>query len=166
MLYEKLGRPALGKTITLVGRAAAEEILQDVFVKLWKAGLIFPNLKSAYAWVYKCCTNAAIDFLRSRANQSVALFTETGAVIAEAEDKADPTGPSELETRMAAKQGLQILVRELSQDEASVLIYRSIEGLKQDEIAEVMKISRRTVNRLQEKVDHKLAKIRGRQNVG
>jgi RNA polymerase sigma-70 factor (ECF subfamily) len=166
MLYEKLGRPALGKTISLVGKAAAEEIVQDVFVKLWKAGMKFPNLKSAYAWVYKCCTNSAIDFLRSRSNQSVALYSDSGAVIAEAESKADINSPSSLETQMAAKQSLHILVRELSQDEASFFIYRSVEGLKQDEIAEVMKISRRTVNRLQEKVDVKLAKLRGRQNVG
>lgn len=166
MLYEKLGRPALGKTISLVGKAAAEEIVQDVFVKLWKAGLKFPNLKSAYAWVYKCCTNAAIDFLRSRANQAVPLQTDTGALISEAETKVDANSSSEVENRLAAKQSLKILVRELSQDEASVFIYRSVEGLSQEEIAEVMKISRRTVNRLQEKLDHKLAKIRGRQNVG
>lgn len=165
MLYAKLGRPALGKTISLVGKAAAEEIVQDVFIKLWKAKLKFPNLRSAYAWVYKCCTNAAIDFLRSRGNQTEALQTEDGKLLldtVQAEYQAGAMPDQQTE----AKQALVILIRELNQDEASYFVCRQLEGLSQDEISEVMKISRRTVNRLQERVDKKLEMIRRRQNVG
>lgn len=153
MLYLKLGRPALGKTMNLVSQSAAEEIVQEVFTKLWHKKMLFPNLKSAFAWVYKCCTNAAIDYLRN-SNNSHASFDENL-------QKAE----SDLERNTLAKQEWSRVVKILGKDEAELFIYRDIEGLSQDEVAEVMKISRRTVNRLQEKLDLKLEKIRRERNV-
>lgn len=68
MLDEKLGRPALAKTMRHRGCPAAEEILQEVFSKLWENKMKFPDLRQAFSWVYKCCTNAAIDYLRNHNN--------------------------------------------------------------------------------------------------
>lgn len=156
MLYSKLGRPALGKTMALVGQSAAEEIVQDVFTKLWQKGMIFPNIKSAFAWVYKCCTNSAIDYLRNSNNS----HSELSENIVHAESSPN------LEQQTTARHAWARLVNILSEDEAALFIYRNIEGLSQDETAEVMQVSRRTVNRLQEKLDQKLEKIRRQQNVG
>ena len=157
MLYSKLGRPALGKTKSLVGLAAAEEIVQDVFVKLWHKKMVFPNLRSCYAWVYRCCTNAAIDYLRNHNQSNVTMDGDAGA--------AADSG-SDLENRAVAGQAWRHLARELSKEEAALFIYRNVEGLSQEEAAEVMQISRRTVNRLQEKLELKLEKIRRRGRVG
>lgn len=153
MLYSKLGRPALGKTANLVGRASAEEIVQEVFVKLWQKKMAFPNLRSAYAWVYKCCTNAAIDYLRSNRSQTSL-------------QDIDESSPMNLEHVAVAGQAWRRLTRLLAKDEAELFVYSRIEGLSQDEVAEVMQISRRTVNRLQEKLDLKLEKIRRKESVG
>jgi RNA polymerase sigma-70 factor (ECF subfamily) len=154
MLYLKLGRPALGKTKSLVGLAPAEEIVQEVFTKLWQKKMVFPDLRSAFAWVYKCCTNAAIDYLRNSHQSQLSL------------NEYDQESSSDLEKQAQAGQAWRSLARELSKDEAALFIYKTIEGLSQDEVAEVMQISRRTVNRLQEKLDLKLEKIRRRQDVG
>lgn len=156
MLYQKLGRPALGKTIKLVGQNAAEEIVQDVFTKLWQKGMIFPNIKSAFAWVYKCCTNGAIDYLRNNNNGQISL----------SEIDVQASGSTNLEEQITARQVWLRLIQTLSEDEAELFIYRHLEGLSQDETAEVMQISRRTVNRLQDKLDQNLDKIRRRQSVG
>ena len=156
MLYSKLGRPALAKTMNLVGKSAAEEIVQEVFTKLWQKGIIFPNIKSAFAWVYKCCTNSAIDFLRNNNNSHLSL------------SDIDPhvDSSSNLEAQTTARHAWARLVKILNEPEAELFIYRNIEGLSQDETAEVMQISRRTVNRIQEKLDQKLEKIRRQQSVG
>lgn len=151
MLYQKLGRPALGKTISLVGSAAAEEILQEVFTKLWQKKLVFDNIRMAYAWVYKCCTNGAIDHIRSQRKN-----TELGE---------NDASVSSLESTLDAQVLWKQVAKELKSDETALFIYRNIEGLSQDECAEVMQISRRTVNRLQEKLDQKLEKIRRRERV-
>ncbi len=155
MLYSKLGRPALGKTMNLVNRSAAEEILQDVFTKLWDKKMVFPNLKSAYAWVYKCCTNGAIDYLRNSNNTNLSL-----------ENSTEEAGANNIETKTEANQMWAKVVKILSPDEAALFVYQSLEGLTQDEAAEVMHISRRTVIRLHEKLEIKLEKIRRRSHVG
>ncbi len=157
MLYLKLARPALGKTMNLVNSSAAEEILQEVFTKLWHNKMKFPNIKSAYAFVYKCCTNAAIDYMRNR-NHSHSVLDD--------EIKSSSISPDDLEQKMLIRDLWAKTVKLLTADEAALFIYRQIEGLSQDEVAEVMHISRRSVNRLQEKLDFKLEKIRSINHVG
>lgn len=154
-LYARLGRPALGKTMRLVEKSIAEEIVHDTFVKMWQAKMVFPNLRSAYAWVYRCCTNAAIDHLRSQQNTD--SQGETDDFVADAHD---------LEFQTMAREQWKYLLMKLKPEEASLFVYRYLEGLSQEEAAEVMNISRRTVNRLQGTVDAKLAKVKGSQNVG
>ncbi len=156
MLYAKLGGPALAKTINLVSRSVAEEIVQDVFTKMWQTKMIFPDLKRAYAWVYKCCTNSAIDSIRNHNNSHVELD--------ETRSESIPA-TADLETNAQAHEIWKKLSHTFDSDEAAVFVYRNLEGLTQDEVAEVMQISRRTVNRIQEKVDEKIEKLRRQQNV-
>lgn len=154
-LYQTVGRPALGKTMNLVqSQDVAEEIVQEVFVDLWKQRRKFDSVQQAYAWVYRCCTNKAIDHLRKKANQSVSFEEEH---CPEPFDDSSPLQSSEL------KQVWAHIKANWKPEEISVFIYRNLEGLSQDEVAEVMNVSRRTVNRLQTKVDEKLEKIRKRE---
>lgn len=158
MLYAKLGGPALAKTVNLVSRSAAEEIVQEVFAKLWQTKMVFPDLKRAYAWVYKCCTNSAIDFIRNHNNSHVELDESHHGDIVSADT-------NDLELKAQAHEIWKQLVHAFDADEAAVFVHRNLEGLTQDEVAEVMQISRRTVNRLQEKIDEKIEKLRRQHNV-
>ncbi len=157
MLYAKLGGPALAKTINLVSRSIAEEIVQDVFTKMWQTKMVFPDLKRAYAWVYKCCTNSAIDSIRNHNNSHLELD--------EARAESVMSETTDLESNAQAHELWKKIAHSFDADEAAVFVYRNLEGLTQDEVAEVMQISRRTVNRLQEKVDEKIEKLRRQQNV-
>src|SRR6185437_2721779 len=65
-LYAKTGRAALAKTTALIGnRQAAEDIVQEVFSRLWTARLRFPSERAGFLWIYKSCHRAGIDYLRS-----------------------------------------------------------------------------------------------------
>ena len=65
-LYLKAGRAAIAKTAALIGnRQAAEDIVQDVFSRLWSARLRFPSQRAGFFWIYKSCHRAGIDYLRS-----------------------------------------------------------------------------------------------------
>lgn len=156
MLYEKVGRPALGKIMNLIGsQAAAEEILQDIFVDLWNEKRKFSDIRQAYAWVYRCATNKAIDFLRLKKNQTQSL---------DAEGAQEPFINEDTIESLELKNIWQQIHQKWPEKELAVFIYRYFEGLSQQEVCEVMGISRRSVNRLQEKVDEKLKKIRREQN--
>lgn len=153
----------MAKTISLVSKSVAEEIVQDVFAKLWQLKMQFPDLKHAYAWVYKCCTNSAIDHLRNHNNSHAELtdFTQNNSLA----DHGSPSSSLDLETKTQAQQLWKHLVTVFDPEEAAVFVYRTMDGLTQDEVAEVMQVSRRTVNRIQEKIDQKLDKIRRQHNV-
>ena len=154
-LYEKLGRPALSKTLRIVHQQSlAEEITHDVFITMWQNKMVFPNLRHAYAWVYRCCTNKAIDVLRSKSQQNISLeITES---ILGSDDKTQQS--------LEAKEAVKSLLTSMNDREAAILVYQYVEGLKQEEIAEVMGVSRSTVVRVQDKVSMKIKKFKDRQN--
>ncbi len=67
-LYEATAPRLLGVIAQLVGRGAvAEDLLQDVYVKIWKAaGQYRPGAGSPMAWLAATARYRAIDHLRSR----------------------------------------------------------------------------------------------------
>ncbi|MEL6812813.1 MAG: RNA polymerase sigma factor [Bacteroidota bacterium] len=79
-LYEMYSRAILGVILTIVRDSElAEEILQDVFVKVWnKAGSYNIEKGRFYTWLLNIARNTAIDATRSKAfkNTSKNLTTE------------------------------------------------------------------------------------------
>jgi RNA polymerase sigma-70 factor (ECF subfamily) len=67
-LYQRHGRLVFGLVIRLVGDpATAEEVVQDVFVRVWsKAGSFQREKAAAATWILRIARNRAIDALRSR----------------------------------------------------------------------------------------------------
>jgi RNA polymerase sigma-70 factor (ECF subfamily) len=150
-LYERVGRAALLKTARLVGRKdVAEEILQSSFLKLWDAGLSFPDERAAFAWIYRTCHNAAIDHVRATATRFEGGVDPT--VLAGAAGGDDPWLVAADE-----REDLKARLAGLSEREAQVLVYRLVDGMTQAEIAEVMGLSRKTIVRICAELDQKLA---------
>lgn len=154
-LYAKTGRAAILKTARLVGRFdVAEEIVQAAFLKLWGSGLTFEHERAAYAWIYRACHNAGIDHLRAHATRfesgvtSEVLEThanarQSGTIFADAVEDRDT---------------LRAHLAELTEREAEVLAYRVVDGMTQQEIAEVMGLSRKTIVRISAEIEGKLAR--------
>jgi RNA polymerase sigma-70 factor (ECF subfamily) len=154
-LYERTGRAALSKTARLVGRVAvAEEIVQDVFLKLWSAELTFPDERAAYAWIYRSCHNAGIDHLRAAATRREES-AEPSDLAAHRDLAADATP-----VRLAQRQLLTKHLSRLDDREAQILGYRVVDGMTQDEIAEVMGVARKTIVRACARLEAKLGEAR------
>jgi RNA polymerase sigma-70 factor (ECF subfamily) len=152
-LYRSTGRAALSKTEYLVGRRdVAEEIVQDTFLKLWDQQPRFPNGKAAYMWIYRTCHNAGIDYLRSASHR-----------------RETPPPPGDFDSLQSAcdhedrslkRQLIVHLTRHLSADEAAVLAYRAVDGMTQEEVAGLMDLSRKTIIRMEARIESKLATLR------
>jgi RNA polymerase sigma-70 factor (ECF subfamily) len=72
--------------LSLVGnRAAAEDIAQEVFVKIWRALPAFDGRSALSTWIYTITRNAALSALRSR--RASGSLTEP-AVLAEVEARS------------------------------------------------------------------------------
>lgn len=68
-------------------RAAAEDLAQEVFVKLWQALPRYDGRAKLSTWIYAITRNAAVSALRSQ-RREVSLSDD--AIAAEAEDVAEP----------------------------------------------------------------------------
>jgi RNA polymerase sigma-70 factor (ECF subfamily) len=71
-LYQRYGRLVYSLALHTVGdAAAAEEISQDVFMRVWeKAGTYRPEMAKVSTWIARIARNRAIDVLRQRGSSS------------------------------------------------------------------------------------------------
>jgi RNA polymerase sigma-70 factor (ECF subfamily) len=98
MLVGDYRRRVFGLAYSIVGeRAAAEDVAQDVFVKLWQALGSFDGRAQLSTWVYAITRNAAISALRRR-RPSGSLSEPDVLAAAEAatasEDAHEPDAPA------------------------------------------------------------------------
>ena len=147
-LYRKMLKAAAAKAYSVVQRRdVAMEIAQEAFVTLWKKQPRFPNERAAYAYIYRCCHNKSIDHLRAkqttdeRATDDLSYFADERLSFA---------------SRIIDRQELAQWLRRLSEQEAQLLAYTVLDGMNQEEIAEVMDLSLRSVQRYLQKLRAKI----------
>lgn len=124
----------------LLGNSSeAEDVLQEVLIKLWKRGGTVDSDRLG-AWLLTVTRNACTDLLRRRQRSAVII-----PIRRDLEHSADGPSREPSPERMAAgsQLGTRILhaLNELSEPSRSVVILREIQGLTYQEIAEVMDIS-------------------------
>lgn len=123
----------------LKNKADAEELVQEVFLKIWEKREIIDQSKNIKSFIFKISVNAIYDFIR-RKNIENAFNDFARANI---ETGTDNTWHSVIFEDM--KQNLQNLVIQLPDQQQKIFQLSKIEGLTNDEIAEKLSISKRTV---------------------
>jgi RNA polymerase sigma-70 factor (ECF subfamily) len=70
-LYDRYNRTVYGVGLKILGnRSLAEELVQDVFLKVWRSSHTFdPSRASFSTWLYRVTRSAAIDLHRKRAHK-------------------------------------------------------------------------------------------------
>lgn len=124
-------------------KAAASDIVQEVFITLWeKRDRLDPN-QSVKSYLYKIVRNRSLNYLRDHSRESVGLDAMEGSQQMQAESDVDSvsvTSGTDLETLM------QQWISDLPERQQEAFELSRFEGLDHDEIAEVMSISANTVN--------------------
>ena len=111
----------------------AEDIMQELAIKIWQAGGEFENVENKEAWCMAVTRNMAIDKIREKKKRGTdsldsAIFTESGG----------ETNPDkELETRDLLSK-LKSLLDKLPENYKTVIQLREIEEMSYKEIAEIM----------------------------
>lgn len=130
-------------------KTIAEEIVQDIFLKLWtnRADLLYIDAPEAY--IFTMARNKTIDHLRRLAKETGLLTVLTEQIQAsnnEIDEKLDAE---------ALRQLIETAVSQLSTQKQQVFQLSRHEGLSHDEIAERMQLSKSTVkNHLSETLKH------------
>jgi len=138
----------------LVGDSEAEDLTQEVFVRVARALENFRGESKLSTWLYRIATNAAFDRLRSPSFQRVAQIwlagdsVETGE--AEIEDRDAWTGektPSVEQqfVRKEMNECIRDFIENLPENYRTVLVLSDLEGLGNAEISEVLGVTLETV---------------------
>lgn len=151
-VYEELRPFALSKTEYLVGNLeVAQDIVHDVFVRLWQMRLTFPSKRAVYSWVYASCHHAGIDYLRSKARTARLASADCLDRICDPKNSTD---------RVVNRQFVEQILGVLNEREALILAYKYVDGLTIKEMAELMTISERTIKRTLAHIQDKLIHLR------
>jgi RNA polymerase sigma-70 factor (ECF subfamily) len=132
----------------MVGKNDAEDLTQEVFVKINSGLKDFKGKSSLSTWIYRIATNTALDRMRSRPfqekTQEVTL-SEPGAG-AEGEgggiDIEETSLSAEREAiRNEMNECIQEYVDKLPADYRTVIILSEMKDLKNQQIADILRIS-------------------------
>lgn len=134
-IYLRYGPALLRKCERMLGnRNDAEDIVQELFAELLKKG----GGDESLAYLYRAATNRCLNLIRNRKKRRMLLEQNTPSEL--------PVR-TRLEDRVVSQELLQRLVAKLDKKSAEVLIYKYIDDLSQEEISEMMSLSRKTVGK-------------------
>ncbi|MFZ6874568.1 RNA polymerase sigma factor RpoE [Undibacterium sp. Di27W] len=134
------------KLMRLVSRlvydhAEAEDVVQEAFIKAYRALPNFRGESAFYTWLYRIGVNTAKNHLVTQGRRAP---TSTDADVDEAESFVDAEGLRDIntpESLLASKQIAETVnsaMSTLPEELRNAITLREIEGLSYDEIAEVM----------------------------
>jgi len=135
-MYRRHGPMVFRRARQILASASdASEVVQDVFLSLFENPAQFSGASSLTTFLYSATTHACLNRLRSQRNRAK-LREERGAELAR--DDEQPLTSEQLLL-------LQTTLNQMPPELAHVAVYHFMDGLTQDEIAEVMGCSRRHI---------------------
>ncbi len=111
----------------------ADDLVQDVFIKVWKNLAGFREDAQLYTWIYRIATNECLTFLqRKKQRQNVSLDDESSAYLADTLE--DTTYFSGSDAQLKLQQALLTL----PEKQRLVFNMKYFDDLKYDEISEIV----------------------------
>ncbi len=143
-LYSLYASTVLALLTKMLGsRSEAEEILQEVFVELWRRAPQYDSSRgSVVAWVVTVARSRALDALRARSRRygdKQLQFSDRHAL------GTDSGRPDVLVSSTRWHQALRQAFKQLSEDQRAVLELSYFLGMSHDQIAETLNLPVGTV---------------------
>jgi len=118
-------------------KKAAEDIVQDVFLKLWQNKHKFADLENYNGYLYRCTANAAIDYLKNYRNIiPLDVQRPNGSAVSNGE---------RLMMEKELEHEIEKAMSNLPPKCRAIFVLSRYEGMKYREIAEHLEISLKTV---------------------
>lgn len=138
LLYAPLVRFAFKYTRQ---KSSAGDIVQDAFVKLWLKRKKLDPEQSVKAYLFKIVRNLSLNYLRDNSHESKGL--EADNLVSDMSEGITDHSNDEHQVRLDL---LKQWIQNLPERQRDALEMSRFEGLSHKEIAEVMNVSKRTVN--------------------
>ena len=150
VLVERYQARLLNFVYRIVGdRERAEDLVQEVFVRVYRHLGRFDRSKKFSTWIYTIASNLAKNELRNRSRNPLVLFT---SMTKDWEDEErplefeDPTSrPDDLFHKRHVRELVETSVAQLPSHHREVFLLREIEGRSYEEIADITQCNLGTV---------------------
>ena len=137
----------------------AEEITQDVFIKIYKNIDGFNNKSSLKTWIYRIAINTSLDFLKLKTSKRKSLFKVFGNTnIEKVWEPVEFNHPGVLLEQKEEMKRIFSAINSLPGDQKTVIILLKIEGNSQVETAAIMNLSEKAVESLFQRAKKNLTK--------
>jgi RNA polymerase sigma-70 factor (ECF subfamily) len=137
--HEKVYRIAYG---VVRQREEALDIVQEVFIKLFRSIKNFKGRSRFYTYLYRMVMNTAIDHARKTGKQLISSLDEEGSF--EPSDEVEK-GPERILLQKELEERVKRAMDKLPAEQKAALIFRDVEGLSYQEMAEAIGCSIGTV---------------------
>jgi len=162
-LYDRYSSKVYNTLLSYTKNAEdAEELLQDVFLTIFNSAASYRSESKVSTWIYRVSINKSLDFIRKKNSQKrFGIFSslyrkDSGEIQYESVDFVHPG--VKLENQEEAKLLFKV-IDGLSENQKTAFILTQIEDLPQQEVAEIMKITRKAVESLVQRSKANLKKI-------
>jgi RNA polymerase sigma-70 factor (ECF subfamily) len=135
-LYDRYSRTVYGVGLKILGgeRSVAEELVQDVFLKVWRSSKTFDASRASFStWLYRVTRSVAIDLYRKRAHK-VHPVSEGEPYVASVRDPSD--GPQEVVDESWLSWRISRALEALEEGQREVIELAYFGGYSQREISE------------------------------
>ncbi len=123
-------------------REESLDIMQEVFVKLYRSIRNFKGESKFYTYLYRMAINTAIDHVRKMGKSS---FSSLDGMEGFQPSDGPEKRPDNILLQKELEEKVKVALDRLPSDQKKALIFREIEGLSYQEIAEAMGCSVGTV---------------------
>lgn len=144
--FLEIYRAFYGKVFTFVlslvkSKANAQDITQNIFMKLWKNRKNLEHIKSMDDYLFILSKNACMDYFRKASRKkeiSTDVFDEflLSRIVSSPEKRIDAISDIE---------GLRHVIDSLPSKRRDIFIMSRFDGLSNDEIASILGVSKKTV---------------------
>jgi RNA polymerase sigma-70 factor (ECF subfamily) len=134
-LYDRYARTVYGVGLKILGnRSLAEDLVQEVFLKVWRSADTFDSSRGSFStWLYRVTRSCALDLYRKRASR-VRQAADGAPHIAAARDSS--AGPQEVVDESWLSWRVSRALEALDEPHREVIELAYFGGLSQREVSE------------------------------
>ena len=127
LLYHRYKRRVFGLVTRIVGRSDSEEVVQEVFVRIYRGLAKFRGDSQLSTWIYRLAVNAALSHVSKRKRRP------------ECEEWVDQEATEPAPQRDSAlSRRLEAALQTLPAGYRAVLVLHDVEGLSHEECAQIL----------------------------
>jgi RNA polymerase sigma-70 factor, ECF subfamily len=127
------------RRFTGLSKECTEDILQEVFLKIYKNLNNFDQALKFSSWAYRIAHNEAINHLRKNKTKTLSLETDEEDAVNLIEVLKSDTDIAKETSKKELQEKVQELLRSLPENYKEILILRFLEDLEYTEISDILK---------------------------